>query len=115
VDQNRSKGLAQVEFIDLRPEEDLVESWSPFLVRQHYSVTDDLLQSYLTWHPRRSCEALAFATLQNDPWRDNWMPTLSFPTQLEDWVAPLVREEDESSALKYPLPVTLPAFLRSPT
>ena len=101
-DTNRSRELAQIEIIDIREEEQLLESWQPFIVRQHYSVAKDIQRSYLSWHPRRSCEALAFATLQLEPWPDNWIPTFSSIGQLQDWIKPLLAEEDRLERFNLP-------------
>jgi len=91
---NQTQTLAEVEVIDVRPEDELVASWRSFITREHYMVTDDIRRSYLAWHPRRSCEALAFATLQNDPWPDNWMPEFGNPGAMLDWVKPLIDQEE---------------------
>src|SRR5579883_568133 len=48
-------------------------------------------------HPRRSCEALAMATLQNDPWTDNPFPKFKSLPQLHAWIAPLVAEENRGN------------------
>lgn len=64
------------------------------ITRQHYGVTRDIRDSYLAWHPRRSCEALAYATLQLEPWRSDWMPKTTALDALRAWVQPLIDEED---------------------
>src|SRR5579885_1598219 len=48
-------------------------------------------------HPRRSCEALAMATLQNDPWTDNPFPKFKSLPQLHAWIAPLISEENRGN------------------
>jgi hypothetical protein len=85
--------LAQVEIIDIKTEEQLEKTWERFLCRTHYSTSTDLWRTRLLKYPRRSCEALAMATLQNDPWRDNPFPKFKSLSQLHAWVAPLVAEE----------------------
>jgi hypothetical protein len=90
---NRTRVLAETEVIDIRDRSELKVTWDSFIVRQHYGIIDDFFKSYLSWHPRRSCEALAFATLQNDPWPDDWMPTFESLAELHSWIEPLIHEE----------------------
>ncbi len=92
--QNTTNTLAEVELIDVKPRDDLLASWQGFITRQHYITQKDFETSYCSWHPRRSCEALAFATLQNDPWPDNWLPHFGTLAELQAWVGPIVEEED---------------------
>jgi hypothetical protein len=91
--KNETQELAQIEIIDIRPEEELSSIWRPFIVREHYGVARDLHNSYLTQYPRRSCEALAWATLQQTPWQYNRMPSFRSPSEIRSWIAPLVEEE----------------------
>jgi hypothetical protein len=94
-DPNPTFELAQVEIVDIKPEEQLKKTWERFLCRSHYGTPAELWRTWLLKHPRRSCEALAMATLQCDPWRDNPFPKLKSLSQLHAWVAPLVAEEKE--------------------
>ncbi|MEK6762676.1 MAG: hypothetical protein AABY96_08175 [Nitrospirota bacterium] len=91
--KNETQELAQIEIIDIRPEKELVSTWKPFILREHYGVATDLYQSYLAQYPRRSCEALAWATLQQTPWQYNRMPSFRSPSEIRSWIAPLVEEE----------------------
>ncbi|MEO8046049.1 MAG: hypothetical protein ABI684_02075 [Nitrospirota bacterium] len=91
--KNETQELALIEIIDIRPKEELASTWSPFIVREHYGVVSDLHHSYLAQYPRRSCEAFAWATLQQDPWQYNRIPTFRNPSELRSWIAPLVEEE----------------------
>jgi hypothetical protein len=91
--KNEAQELAQIEIIDIRTKEELASTWRPFIVREHYGVVEDLEHSYLTQYPRRSCEALAWATLQNDPWPLNRAPMFRDSTELRSWIVPLVKEE----------------------
>jgi len=93
-DKNRTRTLAEVEIIDIKPRSELEQTWKAFFTREHYIMPNSFLKSYLCWHPRRSCEALAFATLQNDPWPDNWFPTFETLNDLHEWIEPLLQEED---------------------
>ena len=54
-------------------------------------------------HPRRSCEAFAFATLQQAPWREDPFPTSCSITELEEWIRPLIEEEASGKLSGEPL------------
>lgn len=91
--QNPTFELAEVQIVDIRPGDDLKKTWERFLCRQHYCTTANLWDTWLLRHPRRSCEALAMATLQNDPVRENHFPKLKSLSQLHAWIVPLGLEE----------------------
>lgn len=93
--QNPTFELAEVQIVDIRPSNDLKKTWERFLCRTHYGTTANLWDTWLMRHPRRSGEALAMATLQNNPFRENRFPTLKSLSQLHAWIAPLVLEENE--------------------
>jgi hypothetical protein len=91
---NESRTIAEVELIDTRKADEVWATWQAFITRQHWMHCDDIRDSFVAWHPRRSCEALAFATLQNDPWAGDWMPRAAPLAELVDWVRPLIGEEE---------------------
>ena len=93
--KNPTFELAEVQVVDIRPSDDLKSTWERFLCRTHYGTTANLRDTWLLRHPRRSCEALAMATLQNNPLRENRFPELKSLHQLHDWIAPLVLEENK--------------------
>ncbi len=90
---NDTRELAQIEIIDIRPREELESTWSDFIVRQHYHVIDNIERSLSFSHVRRSCEAFAMATLQQNPWPDNRYPESKELEHLHDWLRPLLDEE----------------------
>lgn len=85
--------LAQINIVDIRPRRDLVRAWRPFFCREHFAIHRTIFTSWLFRNPRRSCEALAMATLQNNPWAVNLFPRFRKLSSLQEWVAPLVAEE----------------------
>jgi hypothetical protein len=92
---NGARELAQVEIVDIRSEEDVFPSWEPFITSHHYGVFDSFFNTLLCCHPRRSCEAFALASLQQQPWRTNPIPqTFDTLHELQSWVSSLVSEED---------------------
>jgi hypothetical protein len=90
---NKTRELAEVEIIDVRPRDELVDNWSPFLVRQHFSVLDNVDKSLSFMYVRRSCEAFAMATLQQHPWKENRYPASSDLSEIKQWMTPLFDEE----------------------
>ena len=85
--------LAEVSIVDIKPEPELHTTWERFLCRTHYGTSTSVWNTWLFRHPRRSGEALAMATLQNDPWHDNPFPKLPSLSHLHAWLAPLIVEE----------------------
>lgn len=92
---NSTLELAEVEVVDIRPKDDLEAAWNDFFFSHHYMTTKDIFRSYLFTHPRRSCDAFASATLMCEPWHDNPFPRFDTLQELQEWVAPLIAEEEE--------------------
>jgi len=93
---NKTRTLAQFSIVDIRDEDEVEKAWSDFLDGVHGGASTDILNSYLMYHPRRTCEAFAFATLQQRPWREDRFPRVKTLKELEDWVKPLLQEEASS-------------------
>lgn len=91
---NSSLELAEVEVIDIRSRDDLEVTWHDFFFSHHYMTAKDIFRSYLFTHPRRSCDAFAAATLMCEPWHDNPFPKFKTLHELQEWVAPLIAEEN---------------------
>ncbi|WP_198949558.1 SIR2 family protein [Halovibrio salipaludis] len=92
-EDNKSLELAEVEVIDIRPKEDVEDSWNEFIFSHHYMIVEDIFSSYLFTHPRRSCDAFSSATLMCSPWHDNPYPRFEELSELQEWVRPLIEEE----------------------
>lgn len=93
--KNPTLTLAEVDVVDIKPAEELEQTWEEFFVSHHYGIRNDIFSSYLFQHPRRSCDAFAAATLMLDPWHDNPFPRFETLAELQDWVMPLVEEEEK--------------------
>ena len=91
--RNRTRMLAQVEIIDVEERSVLEKRWNDFFVGNHYGIAASAHSSWMFQYPRRSCDALAMATLQNDPLRDNRMPQIDDLQHLRAWIQPLVDNE----------------------
>ncbi len=91
--KNPTLPLTEVNIIDIKSEEKLEKTWEDFLYTHHYGIYDDIRNTILFRHPRRTCDAFAMATLQCAPWEDNPIPLIEDLAALQAWVAPLVAEE----------------------
>lgn len=91
--KNKIKNFAEIQIIDVKPEEEVYENWNEFFVRHHYSVIDSFQNSFLYLYPRRSCEAWASAILQNDPWGDLDQYQGTSLKEYQNWVMSLVESE----------------------
>jgi hypothetical protein len=92
-DANGTRELAEVEVIDILPERLLHKRWKDFTVRHHWGALTRFSHTLQSRYPRRSCEAFAFATLQQNPWATRRIPRFRRLDRLHDWIRPLVDEE----------------------
>ena len=86
--------LEEIEIIDLRPEDDVLDSWSEFIHTHHYSYHTDFFDTTLGRCPRRSCEA-TFDRLMNCRFLDaskGFKSNMGFG-DIEAFVNPLIEEE----------------------
>ena len=65
--KNGALELAEVEIIDIKNKDAIIESWRDFKIRDHYGIYKSIKDSWLWRFPRESGEALFDGTLQNDP------------------------------------------------
>lgn len=93
--KNPTLELAEVEVVDIKPEEEITETWNEFFVSHHYGISNDIFKSYLFNHPRRSCDAFSEATLNLKPWHDNPFPRFKTLSELQAWIRPLIEEEEK--------------------
>jgi len=52
------RNLEEIEIIDIKDEDILRHSWDQFIHTHHYTVKDSFYNSWISQHPRRSCEAM---------------------------------------------------------
>lgn len=91
--KNTMRELANICIVDIKDREVLENLWHPFIDDLHSSIINSIFDSSLFYHPRRTCDALAMATLQLKPWYDNKLPEFESIEQLQRWVMPLIEEE----------------------
>jgi len=58
------RNLEQTEIIDIKSEDELAETWKPFIYSHHYEIHNSFFDSALASFPRRTCECL-FDNLMN--------------------------------------------------
>jgi hypothetical protein len=96
--KNSTLQFAEVDIIDIKPRQQLEQTWEEFFFeRRQYGIQDDIRKIYLFQHPRRSCDALRAASLQQRPWHNNPFPRFDSLAKLQEWVRPLVEEEERHS------------------
>jgi len=102
--ENPTRKLAEIDIVDIRLKEELEANWQDFFVRWHYGIQESISQAWLFRHVRRSCEALAMATLQCAPWKSNPFPETKSLPELQEWIRPLLLEEEKQSFSGNPCP-----------
>ena len=90
---NKTRSLAEISVIDIKDHASLTRTWGPFFAEDHHHFAADMLGSWLFAHSRRSCEALAMATLQQQPCEEHRIPPTDSLEDLQAWVSGLIREE----------------------
>jgi hypothetical protein len=90
LQENKSRELAQIEIIDVKEQNKLLETWSEFIVGNHVSTCRTFDGSWLSRFPRRTCEALDAFTLSLEPKEENPMPGSD---NLQGWLGTLIEEE----------------------
>jgi hypothetical protein len=88
-----NRNLEETEIIDIRPESELAETWSPFIHTHHRVIRRSFYESYLAKHPRRSCEALWARLMECQFVKAANFPSDSDFTGLYEWLKPRVEAE----------------------
>lgn len=94
---NPVREQADIEIIDILVNTDpeaLERNWEEFPVREHYCHMDTIFNTASFRSPRRSCESLTMAMLQNAPWQTNEFPKDLSLKELQAWIKPLIDEEE---------------------
>jgi hypothetical protein len=79
------RSMEEFEIIDIRDEDDLRETWSPFIHSHHYRVESDFYSSWIANHPRRTGEAYINQFLNAQFIENNPLPKSSGFEELWDW------------------------------
>lgn len=90
-----NREMEQTEIIDIRSEEDLRNTWEPFIHTHHYETHSSFYDSWIANHPRRTGEAYINQYLNAQFIENNSVPKeLSF-SKLWDWYSPLKQIEEK--------------------
>lgn len=90
-----SRNFEDFEFIDIRPEDELIASWSEFVHSHHYQVHTNFFASSLGQHPRRTTVELFDRTMECKFTKADrkFEPTMDWPT-VRQLIEGLVKEEE---------------------
>ena len=96
-----SRNMEQFELIDIREEEDVVNSWKDFIYFGHYNYVQDFFESSLALYPRRTDEAYfchyLFSTEEEAFAEANPVPQdFKSLEEMWKWFDPLIDEEQRS-------------------
>lgn len=89
------RDLEEIEIIDIRDEDEVIESWKDFIHTHHFSYHKDYFTSTLATFPRRSCEA-TFDMLMNCRFLDGnkgFKKGMTFD-EIANIISPLLDEEN---------------------
>jgi hypothetical protein len=91
-----TRNLEDFEFIDIRPEDELIDSWTEFVHSHHYQVHTSLFASSLGQHPRRTTVELFDRTMECKFTKANrkFEPNMDWP-MVQQLVESLVKEEEK--------------------
>ncbi len=90
---SEERSMEQFEIIDVRPEDELIESWARFIHTHHYEVHLSAYDSWLFNHPRRTGEAYLNQYLNAMFIEANPLPRDSSFDELWTWLKPLFDRE----------------------
>lgn len=90
------RNLEQTEFIDVKTEDILKETWKDFIHTHHYDVTSDFYTSSLGLFPRRTCEAQWNSTMECRFLEQNPIPKELGFKELWEWYTPLIQAEKKN-------------------
>ena len=95
------RNLEEIELVDIRDEQTVINSWSQFIHTHHYSYHTSFFDTTLARCPRRSCEA-TFDRLMNCIWLDGskgFKAGMSFP-DIDKMTYMLIAEEKQNEGMK---------------
>jgi len=93
--ENRS--IEEIEIVDIKPEDDLIETWVSFIYSHHYTISSNYFESILANHPRRSVEAYWQSLINARFKEENPVPHLKTLEELWNWFQELILIEREAS------------------
>ena len=95
------RNLEEIELVDIRDEQTVIDSWNQFIHTHHYSYHTSFFDTTLARCPRRSCEA-TFDRLMNCIWLDGnkgFKEGMSF-SDIDEKTYTLIAEEEQNKGKK---------------
>lgn len=95
------RNLEEIELVDIRDEQTVIDSWNQFIHTHHYSYHTGFFDTTLARCPRRSCEA-TFDRLMNCIWLDGnkgFKEGMSF-SDIDEKTYTLITEEEQNKGKK---------------
>jgi hypothetical protein len=91
-----NRELEQTEMIDIRKEDDLTSTWSPFIHTHHYNIQTSFYDSYIARFPRRSGEALWAQLMEVQFLSPHTFPKDAGFPELYEWLQPRIDAEQQT-------------------
>lgn len=89
----KARVIERVEIIDVKSQDKLYETWSPFIFHHHDDYRKTFYDSYIAHYPRRSCEALYAPTAMGRPAERFSIPQDLGFDDLYEWLAPIAEHD----------------------
>lgn len=90
---SENRVLEEIEIIDIKNEEMLRKTWSPFIYSHHCQTSKDFYDSWISNHPRRTGEAHINKFLKGRWFENNPLPVNAGFDKLWNWFDVLYQEE----------------------
>jgi len=87
------RAFEQIEIIDIKEENSILESWGQFIHTHHYDIYNDFFDSWIANHPRRTGEAFRNQYIEAMFIDDNSPPKATHLTDLQKWYKDLIEGE----------------------
>ena len=89
-----TRELEQTEIVDIRPEDDLLQTWDSFIHTHHHDVVSDFYESWQARFPRRTCEVWFQQFIEAKLVTENRIPLFHTLPELQSWFRPLIEAEN---------------------
>ena len=93
----KKRNMEQFEIIDIKKEQELLDSWQPFIHTHHYQVHTDFYESWIANHPRRTGEAYWNQYMEVAFIENNRVPQTESFEELWSWYKPLIEAEHSAT------------------
>ena len=97
----KERNLEEIEIVDLRDENEVIQSWDDFIHTHHYSYHSNFFKTTIVRCPRRSCEA-TFDRLMKNRWLKpdkGFKPDMDF-SDIDKLICDLIIDEENKKGTK---------------